>query len=75
MRIVRRMRLNAKVLWLAFIVWQHNRRVREFTARVEAYAAKHGEISDLLLKRLKWVQEQNALLNARAKEFRASSGL
>ena len=78
MGIVRKVRLNAKVLWLAFQVWRHNRQVRSFKARVETYAAAHqGEMSDLLLKRLKWVQEQNALLQVRAKEFqqRASSSL
>jgi hypothetical protein len=55
-----------KILWLAFRVRRHTRKVRAFKARVEAHMAKYRGRLDredqLLLERLRRIEAEEALL-------------
>jgi hypothetical protein len=64
-------RIRAKILWLAFRVWWHTRKVRAFKARVDAHLAKYHDRLDaedmLLLSRLRRIEEQELMLQAAAR--------
>jgi hypothetical protein len=72
MTVARWIRLRAKILWLAFRVWQHTRAVRTFRAKLEAHMAKfpermHDEEGKFYLAQLKQMQMQDAMFQAAAK--------
>jgi hypothetical protein len=69
--VLRRVRIRGKILWLAFRVWQHTRKIRAFKARVEAHMKKHQNVLDaqdmFLLGQLKRLEEQEIMLQHAAR--------
>jgi len=75
MDIVRRARLQVKVLALAFRVWQYKRKVRALKSRLEEYMVKNpGDQTTIeqFLAQLKFLREQDRVIQVAVKAMRAS---